>query len=276
MARQASCMDSLTDRQAANNYAGRTMNAREDKRVRWLIQAAGALLLLCSVQGARGETFEVGFYDYPPMMIEDGRRGIYQDILDALAELTGATFNVQYYPYPRIGLLFNEGQLDMEPGVYPGWVQHQPRPGIFSVPFGKVVDVLVFAPDKRFALQRPEDLRGKSVGMVRGYAYPELTPLVDSGQLDRRNALNEQQLLGMLARSRFDQIIVNKAIAQYHLREVAAYRQLEIGDVISSYDVSMRVQPRHAAWLDKLDAAIIQLKQQGTIEKIYARYGVHL
>lgn len=244
--------------------------------MKWLPQTITALCLLCSVQSIRAESFEVGFYDYPPMMIEDGRRGIYQDILDELARLTGDTFHVQYYPYPRIGLLFNEGQLDIEPGVYPGWVQNQPKPGIFSVPFGKVVDVLVFAPNKAFPVKHPEDLRGKSVGMVRGYAYPELAPLIASGQLDRRNALNEQQLLGMLSKSRFDQIIVNKAIAQYHQHSSNDYERLHIGDVISAYDVSMRVHPRHADWLDKLDAAIIQLKQQGTIDRIYARYGVHL
>lgn len=252
------------------------MASIRSKAVKSLTKTLGMLCLYGSMHSALAETFEVSFYDYPPMMIEDGRRGIYQDILDALAKLTGDRFNVQYYPYPRIGLLFNEGALDIEPGVYPGWVKSQPNPGVFSVPFGKVVDVLVFAPDKTFAVKQPEDLRGKSVGMVRGYAYPELAAMVASGQLDRRNGLNEEQLLSMLAKSRFDQIIVNKAIAQYHLHKMAEYRLLEIGDVISAYDVSMRVQPRHAAWLDKLDAAIVQLKQQGTIDKIYAAYGVHL
>ncbi|MBB2494877.1 substrate-binding periplasmic protein [Aquipseudomonas ullengensis] len=252
------------------------MTRIEGNTVKGLLKTLGALCLCWFMHSAHADTFEVGFYDYPPMMIEDGRRGIYQDIFDALATLTGDHFNVQYYPYPRIGLLFNEGKLDIEPGVYPGWVRDQSTPGVFSVPFGKVVDVLVFAPHKAFAVKQPEDLRGKSVGMVRGYAYPELATLVASGQLDRRNGLNEQQLLSMLAKSRFDQIIVNKAIAQYHRREVPEYRQLEIGDVISSYDVSMRVHPAHAAWLNKLDAAIVQLKQQGTIEKIYAAYGVHL
>lgn len=80
----------------------------------------------------------------------------------------------------------------------------------------------------------------------------------------------------MLAKSRFDQIIVNKAIAQYHQLKISEYRQLEIGDVISSYDVSMRIQPRHAAWVERLDAALARLKQNRTIERIYAAYGVSL
>ena len=234
------------------------------------------LLCMAFSQAGLAATFTVGFYNYPPMMIEQGRSGIYQDIFDELGKLTGDTFNVQYYPYPRLGLLFNGGQLDIEPGVYPGWVQGQSTPGVFSVPFGKVVDVMVFAPGKAFPVARPEDLRGKSVGLVRGYAYPDLRELIDEGQLDRRNALNEAQLLEMLAKSRFDQIVVNKAIAQYSLAKTPEYRGLEIGDVMSAFDISMRVQPRHEAWVSKLDAAILTLKQRGVIDAIYAKYGIHL
>lgn len=244
--------------------------------MKWLIKA---VFLLCAAYpsvGVSAATFEVGFYNYPPMMIEQDKTGIYQDVLDEVGKLTGDTFSVQYYPYPRISLLFNSGQLDIEPGVYPGWVQSQPTPGLFSVPFGKVIDVMVFAPGKAFPVKRPEDLRGKSVGLVRGYAYPDLRALIEAGQIDRRNALNEAQLLEMLAKSRFDQIVVNKAIAQYSLAKVPEYRHLEIGDVMNSFDVSMRVHPRHGAWLGKLDAAILKLKQQGVIEGIYAKYGVRL
>lgn len=241
-----------------------------------LIKAALLLCFAYTSAGAYAATFKVGFYNYPPMMIEQGRAGIYQDILDELGKLTGDTFNVQYYPYPRIGLLFNGGQLDIEPGVYPGWVQDQPIPGIFSLPFGKIVDVIVFASGRSFPVTGPEDLRGKSVGLVRGYSYPDLRALIEAGQIERRNALNEAQLLDMLAKSRFDQAVVNKAIAQYSLATVAEYKRLEIGNVMNSFDVSMRVHPRHEAWLDRLNAAILELKRQGVIEAIYAKYGVHL
>ena len=37
----------------------------------------------------------------------------------------------------------------------------------------------------------------------------------------------------MLSKARFDQILVNKAVAQYNLLLVPEYRQLEIGDVVA-------------------------------------------
>ncbi len=238
------------------------------------------LASLCLLAGlprsSLAETFEVGFYDYPPMMIQSSGSGIYQDILDEVSKLTGDTFNVRYYPYSRIGLLFNQGKLDIEPGVYPGWVKNQEVPGVFSTVFGKVDDVLVFSQGNAFPVKTPNDLRGRSVGMVRGYAYPDLKQLITDGLLDRRDALNEGQLLKMLAAGRFNQIIINKAVAQYSIFNVPEYRYFEVGDVMNSYDVSMRVNPKREAWLPKLDEAILQLKKSGAIEKIYGKYGVRL
>lgn len=237
------------------------------------------LYLLCWLglsNAAAADTFEVGFYDYPPMMIERDNSGIYKDIFDELSLLLGDKFNIRYYPYPRIGLLFNGGQLDIEPGVYAGWMRGQAVPGEFSAPFGKIVDVMVFAPGKTFPVKTPDDLRGKALGLVRGYAYPDLRALIEAGQIDRRNGLNELQLLEMLSVSRFDQIVINKAVAQYNILKVPEYRALEVGDAISVFDVSMRVHPRNKAWLPRLDEAILKLKRNGAIERIYAKYGVAL
>ena len=225
---------------------------------------------------AAADTFEVGFYNYPPMMIERDNSGIYKDILDELSVLLGDVFNIRYYPYPRIGLLFNDGKLDIEPGVYAGWMRGQAVPGVFSAPFGKIVDVMVFAPGKSFPVNSPDDLRGKALGLVRGYAYPDLRALIDAGQIDRRNGLNELQLLEMLSVERFDQIVINKAVAQYNILKVPEYRKLEVGDALSVFDVSMRVHPRNKAWLPRLDDAILKLKRNGAIERIYAKYGVTL
>ncbi|MHA6494265.1 substrate-binding periplasmic protein [Pseudomonas borbori] len=243
----------------------------------------GSKIILSCVLGwlgmtspAAAATFEVGFYDYPPMMIEHDNSGIYKDIFDELSLLLGDVFNVRYYPYPRIGLLFNSGELDIEPGVYAGWMRGQPVPGEFSVPFGKIVDVMVFAPGKAFPVNKPEDLRGKALGLVRGYAYPDLRALIDAGQIDRRNGLSEMQLLEMLSVSRFDQIVINKAVAQYNILKVPEYQKFEVGNSISVFDVSMRVHPRNKAWLSRLDKAILELKRNGVIERIYAKYGVHL
>jgi len=225
---------------------------------------------------ARADTFKVGFYNYPPMMIESGRTGIYQELLDELSRITGHRFQIQYFPYARLAKEFDLGQIDLEPGVFPGWVKQQKVPGVFSVPFGKVVDALVFAPGKHFHVSTPRDLSGRTVGLVRGYAYPDLRELFDSGAVHRSDAVSETQLMAMLAAGRMDQILINKAVAQYNILQVPKYRDFVVGDVLGSFDVAMRVHPSKKALLPALDDAIVAMKRSGAIAKIYAKYGVNL
>jgi len=225
---------------------------------------------------ARSDTVKVGFYNYPPMMIESEQAGIYQEILDELSKITGHQFQIRYFPYARLAKEFDLGQIDLEPGVFPGWVKQQRVPGQFSVPFGKVVDVLVFAPGKHFRMSTPRDLSGRTIGLVRGYTYPDLRELFDSGLVHRSDAVSEAQLMAMLAAGRMDQILINKAVAQYNMLMVPKYREFVLGDVLGSFDVSMRVHPNKKTLLPELDDAILAMKRSGAIARIYAKYGVSL
>ena len=225
---------------------------------------------------AHCDTFKVGFYNYPPMMIESEQAGIYQEILDELSKITGHRFQIRSFPYARLAQEFDLGRIDLEPGVFPGWVKKQRVPGQFSVPFGKVVDVLVFAPGKHFRISTPRDLSGRTIGLVRGYTYPDLRELFDSGLVHRADAVSEAQLMAMLSAGRMDQILINKAVAQYNMLLVPKYREFVLGDVLGSFDVSMRVHPNKKALLPELDEAILAMKRSGAIARIYAKYGVTL
>lgn len=238
--------------------------------------SAACLVFAAWGTDARSDTIKVGFYNYPPMMIESGRTGIYQEILDELSKMTGHRFQIKYLPYARLANEFDLGKIDLEPGVFPGWVKRQRVPGMFSVPFGKVVDVLVFAPGKHFHISTPRDLSGRTIGLVRGYAYPDLREMFDSGAVHRSDAVNETQLMAMLAAGRMDQILINKAVAQYNILLVPKYREFVLGDVLGSYDVSMRIHPNKRALLPTLDEAIVTMKRSGAIARIYAKYGVSL
>ncbi|ATQ78562.1 hypothetical protein CR152_31630 [Massilia violaceinigra] len=237
-----------------------------------------AISLMCAawLTKARSETFKVGFYNYPPMMIESGRTGIYQELLDELGKITGHRFQIEYFPYARLAKRFDLGQVDVEPGVFPGWVKQQKVPGVFSVPFGKVIDILVFGPGKHFKVNTPNDLTGRTIGLVRGYSYPELRELFDSGAVHRSDAVSETQLMAMLAAGRMDQILINKAVAQYSILQTPKYSEFVVGDVLGSYDVSIRVHPSKKALLPKLDEAILIMKRSGAITRIYGKYGVSL
>ena len=90
------------------------------------------------------------------------------------------------------------------------------------------------------------------------------------------DAVSEAQLMAMLAAGRMDQILINKAVAQYNMLLTPKYREFVLGDVLGSFDVSMRVHPSKNALLPELDEAILAMKRSGAIARIYAKYGVSL
>ncbi len=107
-------------------------------------------------------------------------------------------------------------------------------------------------------------------------AYPDLREMFDSGAVHRSDAVNETQLMAMLAAGRMDQILINKAVAQYYILLVPKCHEFVLGDVFGSYDVSMRVHPNKKALLPTLDEAIVTMKRSGAIARIYAKYGASL
>jgi polar amino acid transport system substrate-binding protein len=233
------------------------------------------LIIASAIQipGGTAENIRVGFYNYPPYMIERDKSGIYQDIFEKLGELTNDTFDIQYYPYPRLKALFNSKEIDVEPGVNPSWVNKQKNPGVFSLPVGKVVGVLVFGPSKRFPVKEPDDLSGKVLGLVTGYAYPNIRKFLDSGEIIHGRGEDEHQLMEMLSNGRFDQILIGQAVAQYLIRENGRYSNLELGNQLGSYDVNMRVQESKKIFLLRLNLAIEEMHKLGEFETIYSEYG---
>lgn len=234
----------------------------------WLVLTIG----LGCVPMARAETFRVAFYDYAPMMMSASKTGIYHDIFELLGHLTGETFDIQYYPYARSKAMFEHGEIDIEAGISPVWTQDLPVPGLFTIPFGKSVDIIVFAPGKRFEAKRPADLRGKSLGAVRGYFYPGFMELFASRDIVRIDSVDEKQLLANMAKGRFDQAIINRTIAQFWIKEAPAYHRFEIGEVVGDVEISLRIHPSKVSLVPRLNSAIKTMKQSGEIDRIYAKY----
>ncbi len=43
--------------------------------------------------------------------------GIYQDIFDAVSQQTADEFIIEYMPVARVLVMFDRGQIDLEPGI---------------------------------------------------------------------------------------------------------------------------------------------------------------
>lgn len=224
----------------------------------------------------RAEEFTVGLDStgVPPMEFpaDHAETGIHRDILLAIGDITGDRFKFEHYPRIRILKMFNDGEIDIEAGINPAWRGSEATPGLFTLPFAKSVDILLFSPGARSEIQSPSELAGGTVGAVRGYVYTRMTPYFTSGEILRMDGESELQLLKLLEGGRLKQIIVNRAVAQYWMLRTPEYRGFRIGPVIEDLPIMMRLHPTRRSALTRIDNAIETLIESGGIEAIYERY----
>ncbi len=223
-----------------------------------------------------GETLIVAVAEKgkPPLTFPQhaSETGIYLDILAAIGSITGDTFVFDYYPPKRIMYTFEAGKADIEMGINPAWRQSSRVPGNYTIPFAKAEDIVLFSIGQKVSVNAADDLTGRAVGTMRGYYYPGYMDAFAKGEIKREEGNDEENLLKRLLKGRYKQVFIRKEIAEYWMKLNPRYQNFEIGDVIGSAEIMIRVHPSKAHVLERFNKAIQQLKQSGQIERIYVQY----
>lgn len=233
--------------------------------IRSLIRILAMLIIASSSPSIKAETIIVGGYDYPPFMDSNSKQGIYHKLMLALSQQTGLTFQWQYYPYARLNKLFEKGLVHIEVGSAPEWTTQSSEPGIYTEAFYELQDIALFKSGEAFKIKRPTDIKGKTIGVVRGYGFEDFENMFKSKQAIRSDTTDESQLLQMLLNKRMDSIFINKDVFRHHSIDQPLYRELEQGDIVGSYEIALRIHPSYKKIIPSLNKAIKTLKQKDLI-----------
>lgn len=234
------------------------------------------IMCCLTLTSVNAEKLIVAFSDMgkPPLTFTkaSNRKGVYKKLLQAVGKITGDTFIFKYYPPKRIMKRFEQGYIDIEMGINPGWRRSSKVPGHYTIPFSKAENVLVFGQGKKVPVQSAKDLKGKTLGTIRGYYYFGYMDAFSSGEIKRDESNDEETILKRIFKGRFDQAIMTKEIAQYWIKVKPKFRTMEIGDTTSSVDIMIRVHPKKKRIIKRFNAAIRQLQKSGKIDKVYSEY----
>lgn len=211
---------------------------------------------------------------FPPYFFEesDSRTGTIKDIFSALAKETGDTFEYVRVPFNRALLKFEAGQIDIEPMTNPVWRQNSKVPGLYSLPYTVSEEIVLFNASHFENYSSPEDLFDKTVGVVRGYRYPEFDPYFADGRIIDHRLENENKIIQLLLIGRLDQALINGDFARYQIRKEKLGSQLKVSEPFSVRDMMIRFHPDKKEVLPRFNKAIKKLLQDGTIERIYNQY----
>ncbi len=225
---------------------------------------------------ARAENIVVSLYsggNPPYTIIENGiPSGIFVDLFKEIEKRTDYTFEFKILPMARVLVEFDEGTIDIEPGVSELWRTSSKVPGVYSIAFETSTEVLVSAPEHSFELIQMSDLFGQRVGVVRGYSYPGYDELFATQRITKVENVSEINLLKQLSINRLNHIFIGYRTILYYQKNYPEFRKFKIGGVVNSAKIRMRVQPAKANLLNVIDETLTQLKYDGVIDDVYQKY----
>ncbi|WP_019614580.1 substrate-binding periplasmic protein [Psychromonas ossibalaenae] len=222
------------------------------------------------------ETFRVMLHTgaFPPYFFKEGdsRTGTIRDIFTAITQETGDSVEYIRAPFKRSLRLFETGKIDIEPMTNPVWRKSSSVPGSYSVPFSVSEEVILFRQEQYIAVHSPEDLLGKTIGVIKGYYYPIYEPYFADGRIKANRLSSENKLIQLLLAERLDQAFINKDFVQYQIKTQNYTEQLVVGESTSVVEQMIRFHPAKKSALPRFNKAIKKLLKDGSIESIYARY----
>ncbi len=214
---------------------------------------------------------------YPPFVTgsEGAAPGIDMEIASTVLERMGIKTSVQIHPFPRVLAMLKSGEADMtttlsfneERDAYLEW----------SIPYRTGSGYRIFSlKESGFRPESLADLRGKTIGVVRGFSYPESF----SGNRDilKLEAGDSGLLVRMFLAGRFDAMISNSIVGLYELKTTGRLQEVvQAPFLIRSEDNRATVmgfsrQSVSAETVDRFNLVLAEMIRDGTVDRIEKKY----
>tara|TARA_Y100000815_G_C13261513_1_gene469429 strand:- start:235 stop:966 length:732 start_codon:yes stop_codon:yes gene_type:complete len=196
--------------------------------------------------------------------------GILHDLHRRIAERVGRKAEELVMSRARIQPLLAEGAVDVSCYMNPAWLAVNHASYRWSVPFMNQRSILVARPETSPA--KLSSLRGRRIGTVLGFYYPEAEASFRGGTLIRDDARTEQQVLEKLAAGRNRYAISTQVALDWFNRDRPAQRKLQAVDRLWESAIHCIVRDEPDVPARELLAAIQQMQHDGEFNAILAKY----
>lgn len=251
--------------------------------MRTLISALLSLTLallpvMARCEGTGQGEFVVANSPYPPYVMPEGHPagpGIDMEIALRALERLGVNATVQFAPFKRVLAMLERGQADMTTSL--SFRPERDAYLLWSEPYRTDTTYIFFTvKGSPFEPASMEDLRGRTVGMIRGFAYPQA--FLEDPHIARVEAPQMENLVRMLLAGRFDVIIVNNMAGRYELKATGrmndvrqASFELRTPDDRGTVMGFSKIRG-HEGLLLRFNAEIRRMLADGTVDEIGKKY----
>ncbi|MDK2125606.1 substrate-binding periplasmic protein [Parachitinimonas caeni] len=244
--------------------------------------ALSLLALCCSTSVlAAGKPKEITCYSdtfAPYVLSADGKiTGIDVDTIDEVGKRIGVKINFKLLPWVRLEEDIKKGAgSEVECAyAYGRTPEREAYMDFTTVPLHVTAYTLFARKDANIAYKSLADMKGKSVGLRRGFkAPPEFEEAVKSGQIKVEEIDKDEQNLQKLSSGRIDAILTNQDVGRYTAGQLKISNIMPLSPPVKSTPTFLIFNKAkgHAGLAAEFDKALKAIQADKTYEKLYDKY----
>jgi len=206
--------------------------------------------------------------EFPPYEYHDANDivGIDVDICRAIAEKLGLELEIEDIAFDSIIPEVVSGKADL--GAAGMTVTEDRKQNVdFSDTYAHASQVIIVREDSEVA--GPDDLAGKLVGVQQG-TTGDIYISGDLGDDAVERYAKGMEAVQALAQSKIDAVVIDGEPAKKYVEEVAGLKILD--DSYTDEDYAIAVKKGNTAMVEAINEALAELKADGTLDEIVAKY----
>lgn len=217
--------------------------------------AAGGVL----VMGTNAEFPPYEFYEDNDIV------GIDVEIAKAIAEKMGMELQIEDMAFDAIIPAVTSGKADF--GAAGMTVTEERKRSVeFTDTYANSNQVAIVKEDSDIA--GSADLEGKTIGVQLGTTGDELATEVKDATVERYN--KGLEAVQSLTQGKIDAVVIDQATAQAFVNKTEGIKILE--EQMSKEEYAIAIKKGNTELVEKMNAAIAELKEEGKIDEIVAKY----
>ena len=232
--------------------------------------------LLCSI-ASHSAAILFNYHQSPPFVVDKGK-GFSTDLADYLISRIGSE-QLKLKTLPRKRLDDEMGSAEFNGAVLlvaPLWFGDADMKTYFwTKPIFVDKDLVVLPAIHHFDYQAPDTLKGKTVGIVRGYQDPMFDALITTGNMTRYDTQDESSGLQMVSNNRLDAIVIAYSALGFLAAELKLSDKIYVSSVpVNSYERRILVSKRNPQLKTALDVVIAGMSKDPAWKLILKKYSI--
>ena len=218
-------------------------------------------------EGAGGKIVMVTNAEFPPYEYHENNTivGIDADIARAIADQMGMELEIQDMAFDSLIPAIQSGKADFAAA---GMTVNEERlrKVDFTETYAEAAQVIIVKEGS--AIAAPADLTGKKIGVQTGTTGDIYADDVENAEVQRFNKGMEAVMA--LTQDKLDAVIIDREPAKVFVKENEGLKILD--EAFTEEEYAIAIKKGNTELLDKMNAAIKELKESGELQKIVDKY----